>query len=188
MRIGVLALQGAVTEHCRMIERIGATAVVVKCAQQLAQIDGLILPGGESTAMRRLIDDNKLLAPLQQFATRQPVFGTCAGLILLAEHIIEETSHIAVMRVTAQRNAFGRQVASFETTLTFEHSQIPAIFIRAPKIVSCHDTVEILATYNGDIVCAREGHLLACSFHPELSADLTLMRYFAQMIQQHVAV
>lgn len=188
MRIGVLALQGAVTEHVRAIEACGETAVIVKDAETLAHIDGLLLPGGESSAMRRLIDYNDMLPDLQQFAQHKPVFGTCAGLILLAETVDGEDAHIGAMRITVERNAFGRQVDSFETDLAVKGLDTPfhAVFIRAPKITAIGKDVEVLATYNENIVFARDRHLLACSFHPELTNDTRLIRYFiAEIVQKH---
>lgn len=184
MKIGVLALQGAVTEHIKAIESCGAQGVAVKQAAQLEEIDGLLLPGGESTAMRRLIDYAQMLPALKKFAMKKPVFGTCAGLILLAETVEGEESHIGQMRITARRNAFGRQVDSFETELAIQgvSDSFPAVFIRAPKITAVEKEVEVLATHAGDIVCARDRHLLACSFHPELTGDLSLMKYFIEEI------
>lgn len=184
MNIGVLALQGAVKEHVSAIEACGATAVVVKKTNQLASLDGLLLPGGESTAMRKLIDYEDMLPTLQQFAKTKPVFGTCAGLILLAETIIGESNHIGAMHIVTERNAFGRQVDSFEVALPIKGvaDNFPAVFIRAPKIVEIGEGVEVLATLNDEIVCARDRHLLACSFHPELTADPRLMQYFIEMI------
>lgn len=180
MKIGVLALQGAVTEHIKAIEACGAEGVAVKQIVQLDEIAGLLLPGGESTAMRRLIDYAHMLPALQSFAKDKPVFGTCAGLILLAETVEGEEAHIGQMRIAARRNAFGRQVDSFETKLAIQgvSDSFPAVFIRAPKIAAVENGVEVLATHEGDIVCARDRHLLACSFHPELTGDLSLMKFF----------
>lgn len=187
MHIGVLALQGAVEEHVKAIQAVGAQAVLVKQRADLSKLDGLLLPGGESTAIRQLMDYHDLLEPLQAFAKSKPVFGTCAGLILLADTVEGQTSHIGAMRITAKRNAFGRQVDSFETKLAIQYvsDAFPAVFIRAPKIVAVQEDVEILATYKQEIVCARDRHLLACSFHPEVTGDLSLMQYFVQMIQEH---
>lgn len=188
MHIGVLALQGAVSEHVKAIEAVGAQAVLVKNKNDLRFIDGLLLPGGESTAMRQLIDYHDLLSALKVFAKSKPVFGTCAGLILLAETVEDQPAHLSAMRITAKRNAFGRQVDSFETSLVIQHvsEAFPAVFIRAPKIIAVQEGVDILATYENEIVCARDRHLLACSFHPELTNDLTLMHYFVQMIQEQL--
>ena len=184
MKIGVLALQGAVTEHMKAIEACGAKAVPIKQAKELAVIDGLLLPGGESTAMRRLIDYAQMLSALQQFAEEKPVFGTCAGLVLLAETVEGEEAHIGRMQITACRNAFGRQVDSFESRLVIKgvSESFPAVFIRAPKIAAVGNGVEVLAMHEGDIVCARDRHLLACSFHPELTNDLSLMKFFIEDI------
>ncbi|WP_332650103.1 pyridoxal 5'-phosphate synthase glutaminase subunit PdxT [Lysinibacillus sp. 54212] len=183
MKIGVLALQGAVTEHIKAIEACGSEAIPIKTATQLQSIDGLLLPGGESTAMRRLIYYGNMLPALQAFAESKPVFGTCAGLILLASSVEGEEAHIGQMNITARRNAFGRQIHSFETPLVIKgvSDNFPAVFIRAPKIASVGEGVEILATLDGDIVCARDRHLLACSFHPELTKDYSLMSYFIEM-------
>ena len=190
MQIGVLALQGAVAEHVRAIESCGGTAVIVKDATTLAHIDGLLLPGGESTAMRRLIDYNGMLQNLQQFAQHKPVFGTCAGLILLAQTVDGGDAHIGTMRITAQRNAFRRQVDSFETDLTVKGLDTPfrAVFIRAPKMTAVGNGVEVFATYKEEIVYARDRHLLACSFHPELTNDTRLMRYFIEEMVQKQTV
>lgn len=186
MKIGVLALQGAVTEHIKAIEACDSEAVRIKSAAQLQSIDGLLLPGGESTAMRRLIDYANMLPALQAFADSKPVFGTCAGLILLASSVEGEEAHIGKMNITARRNAFGRQIESFETPLAIKgiHDNFPAVFIRAPKMSTVGEQVEILATLDGDIVCARDRHLLACSFHPELTKDHSLMRYFIKMCKE----
>ncbi|KGR84436.1 pyridoxal 5'-phosphate synthase glutaminase subunit PdxT [Lysinibacillus odysseyi] len=182
MKIGVLALQGAVTEHMKAIKACGAQSIAVKQGEQLKELDGLLLPGGESTAMRRLIDYAQMLPALTEFAKNKPVFGTCAGLILLAETVEGEEAHIGQMRMTARRNAFGRQVDSFETELAIEgvSDSFPAVFIRAPKIAAVENGVEVLATHEGDIVCAKDRHLLACSFHPELTGDRSLMKYFIE--------
>ena len=182
MKIGVLALQGAVVEHMKAIEACGGQAFLVKDASALTAVDGLLLPGGESTAIRRLIDYAQMLPALRQFAEEKPVFGTCAGLILLAGTVEGEEAHIGKMQITARRNAFGRQVASFEMQLAIEgvSDSFPAVFIRAPKIVAVGNGVEVLAMHEGDIVCARDRHLLACSFHPELTNDLSLMKFFIE--------
>ncbi|WP_102706689.1 pyridoxal 5'-phosphate synthase glutaminase subunit PdxT [Terribacillus saccharophilus] len=187
MKIGVLALQGAVVEHARTVEAVGAEAILVKRVEQLAELDGLILPGGESTAMRRLIDRYDFLEPLKAFgAAGKPIFGTCAGMILLAKRINnQETSHLGLMDVTVERNAFGRQVDSFETDLEIKGvaQDFPAVFIRAPYILEAGPEVEVLSEDTGRIVAARDGHYLATAFHPELTADTRLMEYFVEMIK-----
>ncbi|MEK4229955.1 pyridoxal 5'-phosphate synthase glutaminase subunit PdxT [Solibacillus sp. FSL H8-0538] len=185
MKIGVLALQGAVAEHAAAIKAVDAQPVIIKHAEELAEIDGLLLPGGESTAMRKLIDFLDLLEPLQKFAAVKPVFGTCAGLILLAKQIEgQDDAHIGAMNISVSRNSFGRQVDSFEASLPIENvaADFPAVFIRAPKIEAVSEGVKVLAKINGEIVCAQEGHLLGCSFHPELTTDVRLMEHFKQMI------
>ncbi|MDE4086614.1 pyridoxal 5'-phosphate synthase glutaminase subunit PdxT [Planococcus maritimus] len=187
MKIGVLALQGAVREHVQAIQACGAEAVVVKNAGQLAELDGLVLPGGESTAMRRLIDRAELLEPLKQFAqAEKPLFGTCAGLVLLAKAIEgQDASHLGVMDITVARNSFGRQVDSFEADLDIMgiEEPFPAVFIRAPHIVSAGEDVEVLCEYGGRIVLARSGPFLGCSFHPELTGDPRLMQLFLNMVE-----
>lgn len=187
MKIGVLALQGAVREHVQAIQACGAEAVVVKNAGQLAELDGLVLPGGESTAMRRLIDRANLLEPLRQFADAgKPMFGTCAGLVLLAKEIDgQEAAHLGVMDMTVARNSFGRQVDSFEADLDIMgiDAPFPAVFIRAPHIVRAGEGVEVLCEYEGRIVLARSGPFLGCSFHPELTGDHRLMQLFLNMVE-----
>jgi pyridoxal 5'-phosphate synthase pdxT subunit len=187
MKIGVLALQGAVAEHARTVEAVGAEAVLVKRVEQLADLDGLILPGGESTAMRRLIDRYNFLEPLRAFGEAgKPIFGTCAGMILLAKRIHnQESSHLGLMNVTVERNAFGRQVDSFEADLAIKDvaEDFPAVFIRAPYIIEAGDGVDILSEDTGRIVAARDRHYLATAFHPELTKDTRLMKYFLKMAE-----
>ena len=191
VKIGVLALQGAVSEHMYAIEKCGAESIEVKSTSDLERIDGLILPGGESTAMRRLIDRYEMLKPLQAFAAAgKPMFGTCAGLILLAKNLVSySTSHIGVLDVTVERNSFGRQVDSFETEIAIQDiaSDFPAVFIRAPHIVEVSEHVDILAFFEDRIVMARQGHLLGCSFHPELTADFRITDYFVGMVKESLA-
>ncbi|WP_409252439.1 pyridoxal 5'-phosphate synthase glutaminase subunit PdxT [Bacillus sp. SCS-153A] len=186
--IGVLGLQGAVREHVRAIQANGAEAVVVKKATQLEGIDGLIFPGGESTTMRRLIDLYGFMEPMKEFiAQGKPVFGTCAGLILLAKNIVGyDEPHLGVMDVTVERNSFGRQRESFEVDLDIAHvgEGYNAVFIRAPHIVEAGENVEVLAKHDGRIVLAREGQFLGCSFHPELTSDNRLTGYFIQMVEE----
>ena len=184
-RIGVLALQGAVREHMQMIEALGCEAVQVIRAENLVGLDGLILPGGESTTMRKLLDRYELLEPIRLLATKGlPMFGTCAGLILLAREVVDFEPHVAVMDVKVARNSYGRQVDSFEVDLDIEGigENVPAVFIRAPHIVSVGEKVKILATYDDRIVLAQDGHLLGCSFHPELTKDTRIMQYFIENI------
>ncbi len=180
-RIGVLALQGAVREHIQMLENLGCEAVEVKQKQDLLKLDGLVLPGGESTTMRKLLDRFELLEPIRELAQRGlPMFGTCAGLILMANTLVNDESHLAVMDVTVERNSYGRQVESFEVKLDIPKigKAIPAVFIRAPHMKTVGKDVEILAEHEGKIILARDGHLLGCSFHPELTSDTRILEYF----------
>lgn len=188
VKIGVLGLQGAVREHIRSIEAAGAEAVVVKKKEQLDEIDGLIIPGGESTTMRRLIDKYDFMEPLKEFAQQdKPMFGTCAGLILLANQIVGyDEPHIGVMDVKVERNSFGRQRESFEADLDIAGvgENFNAVFIRAPHIVEAGEDVEILAKHNNRIVAARHGQYLGCSFHPELTDDHRITEYFVNMVKE----
>ncbi|KIL52635.1 pyridoxal 5'-phosphate synthase glutaminase subunit PdxT [Jeotgalibacillus soli] len=190
--IGVLGLQGAVREHVRSIEACGAQAVVIKHADQLKDVDGLIMPGGESTTMRRLIDLYGFMEPLRAFAKAgKPLFGTCAGLILLAKEIVGyDEPHLGLMDVVVERNSFGRQVDSFEADLEVTGLNAPfnAVFIRAPHIVSAGPNTEVLAVHDDRIVLARDGQFLGCSFHPELTDDHRLTQYFVQMVEQSSVV
>lgn len=187
-KIGVLALQGAVREHIQSLEACGVEAVAIKHKEELEAIDGLILPGGESTTMRRLIDKYDFMNALKEFASSgKPMYGTCAGLILLAKKIVGYSEpHLGVMDVTVERNSFGRQVDSFEADLAIKDvaDDFTAVFIRAPHIVDAGENVEILAKHNGRIVAAREGQYLGCSFHPELTDDHRLTAYFVEMVKE----
>jgi 5'-phosphate synthase pdxT subunit len=188
IKIGVLALQGAVREHMHSVEACGVEAVAIKRKEQLQEVDGLILPGGESTAMRRLIDKYDFMDALKEFAQKgKPMFGTCAGLILLAKNLVDyDESHIGVMDIKVERNSFGRQVDSFEADLTIKDvaESFPAVFIRAPHIVEAGENVEILSKHDDRIVAAREGQFLGCSFHPELTDNHGLTAYFVDMVKE----
>ncbi|MFJ5718225.1 pyridoxal 5'-phosphate synthase glutaminase subunit PdxT [Neobacillus sp. NPDC093127] len=188
IRIGVLALQGAVREHMRSLEACGVEAVAIKRKEELNEVDGLILPGGESTAMRRLIDKYDFMETLKDFArVGKPMFGTCAGLILLAKELEGYSEpHIGVMDIKVERNSFGRQVDSFEADLAIKDvaDSFPAVFIRAPHIVEAGENVEILSKHNDRIVAAREGQFLGCSFHPELTDNHRLTAYFVDMVKE----
>lgn len=188
LKVGVLALQGAVREHMQSLEACGVEAIAIKRKEQLAEVDGLILPGGESTAMRRLIDKYQFMDALKEFARAgKPMYGTCAGLILLAKKLVGyQEPHIGVMDVTVERNSFGRQVDSFESDLAIRGvaDDFPAVFIRAPHIVEAGENVEILSKHDGRIVAAREGQFLGCSFHPELTDDSRLTAYFVGMVKE----
>lgn len=188
VKIGVLALQGAVREHVKCLEAPNTEIVIVKKVDQLADLDGLVLPGGESTTMRRLIDLYGFFEPLKEFAAEgKPMFGTCAGLILMAEEIVGyDQGHLSVINMKVQRNAFGRQRESFETDLlvTDVGEDIRAVFIRAPLIVEVGENVQVLSKYGDEIVAARQGHFLACSFHPELTDDHRFHQYFVSMVEE----
>lgn len=187
MKIGVLALQGAVREHIQQIQSLGCEAVEVKTLVDLTDLNGLVLPGGESTAIRKLLDRHQLMEPIRSLARQgMPMFGTCAGLILLAKEMVGyKEAHLGLMDVVVERNTFGRQVDSFEVELEVKRigADIPAVFIRAPHIASVGPNVEILAEYNGRIVLAKEGQYLGCSFHPELTDDTRLLEFFMEMVE-----
>ncbi|WP_019005952.1 pyridoxal 5'-phosphate synthase glutaminase subunit PdxT [Cohnella laeviribosi] len=190
MNIGVLALQGAVAEHIQSIERAGAKGVSVKKVQQLDELDGLIIPGGESTTIGKLMRKYGFIEALRAFSGKgKPIFGTCAGLIVLADRLEGgEEPHLGLMNMTVARNAFGRQRESFETDLDVKGIDTPlrAVFIRAPLIKEVGSNVDVLSTYKGEIVAARQGHLLASSFHPELTDDYRLHAYFVSMAEEAV--
>jgi 5'-phosphate synthase pdxT subunit len=192
MKIGILALQGAFIEHIQMFNKIGVEAVEIRLPFQLEQIGGLVIPGGESTTMMKLMHDYGLVTPIKQMAARQvPVWGTCAGMICLAKTAVNPDSSametLELMDITVRRNAFGRQVDSFEAALkitAFQDGPFPAVFIRAPYIEKAGSSVQVMATLpDGEIVAARQGNLLATSFHPELSGDPRIHRYFADTVE-----
>lgn len=191
IHIGVLALQGAVEEHIRSLRRIGAEAVPVKRVEQLGELHGLVIPGGESTTIGKLMRKYGFIEAIRRFAADgKPIFGTCAGLIVLAKRIEGgEEPHLGLMDMTVVRNAFGRQRESFETDLEVAGIDRPirAVFIRAPLIKEVGPGVEVLSVYRGEIVAARQGRLLACSFHPELTDDSALHAYFVAMAEEAAA-
>lgn len=184
-RIGVLALQGDVREHIRSIEECGAIGFPVKSVAELAMCDGLIIPGGESTTIAKLARNFELFEPLQAAINAGlPVYGSCAGMILLAEQVVDAAQGqetFGGLDVTVRRNAFGRQVDSFESEITFNATQpfiFNAIFIRAPWVEKVGEKVEVLAEIDQHPVAIRSGNLLATSFHPELTNDVRIHRYF----------
>ena len=188
MKIGVLALQGAFREHIETLRKLGADTVEVRLPGQLEGLDGLIIPGGESTAIGKLAVKYGLQEAIQQFVTSGgPVYGTCAGMILISKDVGRDQPLLGLMDVQVERNAFGRQIDSFETDLPIPclgEEPFPAIFIRAPKIAGVGHDVEVLASLpDGTPVAARQGRMLVTSFHPELSDDLRLHRYFLNMVQ-----
>lgn len=189
MKIGVLALQGAFVEHRKVLERLGVEVVEVRLPADLEGLDGLIIPGGESTTIGKLSVEYGLLEPLRDFAREKPVWGTCAGMIFMARDIGVRQPLLGLMDISVERNAFGRQVDSFETDLEIEGlngaGAFPAVFIRAPRIAGVEDSnVQVLARLeDGTAVAARQGHWLVTSFHPELSHDDRLHRYFIDMVK-----
>lgn len=187
MRIGVLALQGAFIEHEQMLAKLGAASFEIRQQRDLENaFDGLIIPGGESTVQGKLLRELGLFEPLKErISGGLPVFGTCAGLLLLAKKIQnDDRLYFASMDITAVRNAYGRQLGSFYTQAEFKGlGRIPMTFIRAPYITSVHGGAEVLATADGKIVAAKEGNLLVTAFHPELNDDLSVHRYFTQMVR-----
>ncbi|OTQ34578.1 pyridoxal 5'-phosphate synthase glutaminase subunit PdxT [Gilliamella apis] len=183
--IGVLNLQGAVTEHLNMLASIDFVCpIAVKQPEQLRQLDGLIIPGGESTAISRLIRQNDLFEPIQAFAKQgKGIFGTCAGLVLCGtETSHNEVEQLGLIDIIVERNGFGRQINSFETELDIAPigQQIPAVFIRAPYIATAGKQVKQLAFVDNHCVMAEQDNILLCSFHPELTTDNRIMRYFVE--------
>ena len=194
MKIGVLALQGDFAEHISILERIGIEATQVRLPDQLDILDGLIIPGGESTTIGKLAEDYQLIEPIREFSKKHAIWGTCAGAILLSKDARRQQPLLHLMDITVERNAFGRQVASFETDLDVpvlgglegqEQRPYHAVFIRAPLIESVEGTTQVLATLpDGRIVAAQQGNLLATVFHPELTADDRFHRYFITLVNQ----
>ncbi|MDT3444778.1 MULTISPECIES: pyridoxal 5'-phosphate synthase glutaminase subunit PdxT [unclassified Pseudofrankia] len=193
-RIGVLALQGDVREHARALAAAGAEAVEVRRPEELAAVDGLVLPGGESTAIGRLLRIFGLLEPLRAaVGDGLPVYGSCAGMILLAQDVLDgrpDQPLIGGLDVVVRRNAFGRQVDSFEADLEVEGLTGPplhAVFIRAPWVEKAGDGVTILARVGEHPVAVRQGHLLATSFHPELTGDIRMHELFVDLVARRPA-
>ncbi len=187
--IGVLALQGDVREHIAAVEACGAQAVKVRTVEELAAVGGLIIPGGESSTVGMLLERYGLMEPLRErISAGMPVFGTCTGLILMAKEIEGSAQpRIGCMDVSVQRNAYGRQVDSFETTVAspaLGDEPLRAVFIRAPKISRTGAGVEVLAESDAGPILVRQNHLLAASFHPELTGDLRTHRLFVEMTQK----
>jgi 5'-phosphate synthase pdxT subunit len=189
MKIGILALQGAFREHEQMLQNLGVETVLVKKPEHLEGLDGIVIPGGESTSIGRLLREYQLIEPIRKMASEgMPVFGTCAGMIVMAKEIVGgEEPHLALMDVSVNRNSFGRQVDSFETDLDIPaigDSPFPAVFIRAPHIASVGQACEVLGTYQDRIVAVKQGNLLALSFHPELTNDDRFHRLFLKMVEE----
>lgn len=187
MNIGILAVQGAFYEHARILQSLNVNSVEIRQKEDLQcnTFDGLILPGGESTVMGKLINELELFNPLKEMITSgMPVFGTCAGLILLAKRIADDDKiHLGTMDIVAKRNAYGRQLSSFQTVSDFAGSgPIPMTFIRAPYIQEAGSAVDILAEVDGHIIAARQDNMLVTAFHPELTNCTKVHQYFLNHI------
>ena len=193
MKIGVLALQGDFAEHLAMLSRLGVQGREVRLPEDLDGLDGLIIPGGESTTIGKLAVDYGLIEPLRKFGNQKPVWGTCAGAIFLSKDARREQPLLGLMDITVERNAFGRQVESFEADLDVpalididkENSPMHAVFIRAPLIEKVSGKAKVLSSLpDGRIVAAQQGHLLATAFHHELTGDDRFHRYFIKMAER----
>jgi pyridoxal 5'-phosphate synthase pdxT subunit len=192
MKIGVLALQGAFLEHQQILQQIGVEAVQVRLPEQLADLEGLIIPGGESTTIGKMAVSYGFMEALRKFGKQHAIWGTCAGAIFLAKNIGRDQPLLGLMDITIERNAFGRQVDSFEIDLSIpclaslnggDADAFHAIFIRAPLITAVGEGVEVLSRLaDNRIVAARQGHFLATSFHPELTGDSRFHRYFLEIL------
>jgi 5'-phosphate synthase pdxT subunit len=180
MKIGVLALQGNVREHAAVLRRLGADVVEVRKPEQLDGLDGLVIPGGESTTFMRLMRLYGLEDAVREFA--RPVFGTCAGMIVL------DRSHLGLVDIDVDRNAYGRQVASFEAELELDGEPLHGVFIRAPRVRDIGDGVEVLAELNGEPVLVRDGRFIVASFHPELTDDTRVHERFLQLVEEETHV
>ena len=185
-RIGVLAIQGDYAAHAQALEEAGAQAVEVRKPEDLNGVDGLVIPGGESTTFLKLLERGGLLARLQTFVQQKPTFGTCAGCILLAEEVLHpKQESLAVLHATVERNAYGRQIdSSIENAQTkLTGGPMEMVYIRAPRIARVSSDVEVLAERDGFPVLVRQGQLLAATFHPELSDDRRVHEYFVEMVK-----
>ena len=180
MKIGVLAVQGNFREHEAVLRRLGVEPVEVRKPEQLDGLDGLVIPGGESTAIMRLVRLYGLEDAIREFA--RPVLGTCAGMILL------DRNHLGVLDLEVERNAYGRQVASFEAELELDGEPLHGVFIRAPRVRDIGDGVEVLAELNGEPVLVRDGRFLVASFHPELTDDTRVHERFLQLVEEETHV
>jgi pyridoxal 5'-phosphate synthase pdxT subunit len=187
--IGVLALQGAFAAHAERLRAVGVSTREVRTPAQLKVVDALVVPGGESTTMSNLLGSTELFDPIaDRLGDGMPVFGTCAGMILLADKILDgrdDQRHFGVLDITVRRNGYGRQVDSFETALHLRDEKQPfhGVFIRAPRVEAVGPDVDILASHDGDPVLVRQGQLLAACFHPELTDDVRLHAQFVDLIK-----
>lgn len=196
MKIGVLALQGDFAEHRDMLQNLGVEVVEVRLPEDLQDLDGLIIPGGESTTIGKLAEDFALIEPLRAFGKQKAIWGTCAGAIFLSKDARRRQPLLGLMDIRVERNAFGRQIASFEVDLDvpelagIEDGDRPyhAVFIRAPLIESVQGEAKVIATLeDGRIVAAQQGHLLATAFHPELTGDDRFHRYFLRVVERSIS-
>jgi pyridoxal 5'-phosphate synthase pdxT subunit len=187
MKIGVLAIQGDFAAHTRMLERMDVESVEVRRSEDLEEIDGLIMPGGESTTMLKFVSEEGLAEPIRNLAHRgKPIFGTCAGAILLAREVTGPAQpSLGLIDITVERNAYGRQVDSFvgEAETDIEGGPLESVFIRAPRIIRLGPRVETLARIGGEPVLVREGNILVATFHPELSNDQRVHRLFVDQVR-----
>lgn len=191
MKIGVLAFQGGVIEHIQHIKALNHDAIEVKKVSEIEDLDGLIIPGGESTTIGKLLKDTKLLEPLKEKISKgMPVFGTCAGMILLAKNIENyEKGYLEAIDITVRRNAYGSQIDSFETEEVINEvseNKIPLVFIRAPFITALGNGVKSIFELAGNVVAARSENILVTSFHPELTDNLEFHKYFLEMCEEQV--
>ena len=189
MKIGVLAFQGAIEEHVQMLKSCGVSYIKITSGDKLREIDALILPGGESSTIGHFLEQKQLIEPIRDFAARgNPIMGTCAGMILLANKIEnQQKTYLELMDISVKRNAFGRQRESFEALLDISplrENKLKGIFIRAPYITNLGEGVKELARYDGKVVAARQDNLLVGAFHPELGQDIRWHKYFINMIKE----
>ncbi len=199
LKIGVLSLQGAFKEHIVKLKACGADAIEIRFSEQLKHIDGLVIPGGESTAIKKLMEKYRFKEELDKFYKQgKPVFGTCAGLVLLAKNIKEEGKGFGYIDIDVKRNAYGRQLDSFEELIEIDFNKnenglnenkrkikFRSIFIRAPKIINTGKNIKIMALLNNEAVLVRNRSVIACTFHPELTDDLSIHQYFKNMIKNY---
>lgn len=190
IRIGVLALQGAFSKHIEMLEKLNIDACEIRKPEELADCDALIIPGGESTTIFTQMDFIHFSDPLREFASHKPIFGTCAGLILMSEKILTSSKiPFGFLNVTVERNAFGRQAESFRVPVdiqleNYKIKQFPALFIRAPRIRAYDSQVKILASYQNEPILVQQGHHLGSTFHPELTHDPAIHSYFLSLVEK----
>ena len=193
INVGVLALQGDFEEHIKMLKGLNVPVIEIRSPKQLEEIDGLIIPGGESTTINKLMNKYGFKERLKDFRrSGKPIFGTCAGLIILASEVSGKGSGLGFIDMKVKRNAYGRQIDSFEemVSINFDHKPdrngFKSVFIRAPKIVYTGKNVKVLSSLNDEILLAREKNILVCAFHPELTDDTRIHKYFIEMINKNL--